>query len=45
VIESNAILLDRLGRTTGGALAASSTRRCTEECTRSLAASYLDAEG
>ena len=45
VIESNAIQLDRLGRTTGGALAASSTRRCTEECTRSLAASYLDAEG
>ena len=44
VIESNASLLDGLGRTTGGALAASSTRRCAEECTRALAASYLEAE-
>ena len=45
VIESNSILLDGLGSTTGGALAASSTRRCAEECTRALAASYLEAEG
>ena len=45
VIESNSFLLDGLGRTTGGALAASATRRCAEECTRALAASYLDAEG
>jgi hypothetical protein len=45
VIESNSSLLDALGRTTGVALAASSTRRCAEECTRALAASYLDAEG
>ena len=45
VIESNSILLDGLGRTTGGALAASSTRRCAEECSRALAASYLEAEG
>jgi hypothetical protein len=44
VIESNSTVLDGLGRTTGGALAASSTRRCAEECTRALAASYLDAE-
>jgi len=44
VIESNSILLDGLGRTTGGALAASSTRRCAEECSRALAASYLEAE-
>ena len=45
VIESNSILLDGLGRTTGGALAAGSTRRCAEECTRALAATYLDADG
>jgi hypothetical protein len=45
VIESNSILLDGLGSTTDGALAASSTRRCAEECTRALAASYLEAEG
>ena len=45
VIESNSSLLDALGRTTGVALAASSMRRCAEECTRALAASYLDAEG
>jgi hypothetical protein len=44
VIESNSILLDGLGRTTGGALAASSTRRCAEECMRALAASYLEVE-
>jgi hypothetical protein len=44
VIESNSILLDGLGRTTGGALAASSTRRCAEECSRALAASYLEVE-
>jgi hypothetical protein len=45
VIESNSSLLDGFGRTPGGALAASSTRRCAEECTRALAASYLEAEG
>jgi hypothetical protein len=45
VIESNSILLDGLGRTTGGALAASSTRRCAAECVRALADSYLEAEG
>jgi hypothetical protein len=45
VIQSNSVLLDALGCTTGGALAASSTRRCAEACTRSLAASYLEAEG
>jgi hypothetical protein len=44
VIESNSILLDGLGSTTGGALAASSARRCAEECTRALAASYLEVE-
>ena len=45
VIQSNPVLLDALGRTTAGALAASSSRRCAESCTRSLAASYLEAEG
>jgi hypothetical protein len=44
VIESNSILLDGLGRTTGGTLAASSTRRCAAACTRALVASYLDVE-
>jgi hypothetical protein len=45
VIESNSGPLDSLGRTTGGALAASSSRRCATECSRSLAASYLELEG
>jgi hypothetical protein len=45
VIESNSGLLDSLGRTTGGAIAASSSRRCATECSRSLAASYLELEG
>jgi hypothetical protein len=45
VIQSNSVLLDALGKTTAGALAASSSRRCAESCTRSLAASYLEDEG
>jgi hypothetical protein len=44
VIESNSHLLDELGRTTGGVLAASSMRRCAAECSRALVASYLDVE-
>ncbi len=44
VIESNSTRLDGLGRTPGGALAASSTRRCAEACSRALAASYLEDE-
>ena len=44
VIESNSVVLDGLGCTSGGALAASSTRRCAEQCSRALAASYLEGE-
>jgi hypothetical protein len=44
VIDSNSTLLDGLGRTTGGTLAASSARRVAAECSRALVASYLDVE-
>jgi hypothetical protein len=44
VIESNSTVLEGLGVTAGEALAASSARRCAEECSRALAASYLEVE-
>ena len=42
VIESNAAELDEVGRTAGGTLAASSARRCAQECSRALTATYLE---
>jgi hypothetical protein len=44
VIESNAAVLDKIGRTEGGTLAASAARRCARQCSRALTASYLDVE-
>jgi hypothetical protein len=44
VIESNAAMLDRIGRTEGGTLAASAARRCASQCARALTVSYLDVE-
>ena len=44
VIESHAAVLDKIGRSEDGTLAASAARRCALQCARALTASYLDVE-